>query len=349
MPQGMAYRIGVIAGDGIGPEVTREALKVLSCVASSCNINYELIEYPFGGEYYLSKNEVLPGGIIDELKGLSAIFLGAIGHPDVPPGILEKGLLLKIRFSLDQYINLRPIKLYQGVITPIKDKGPKDIDFVVVRENTECVYAGIGGVLRDELAIENMVYTRKGIERCLRYAYNLARKRRKKLTLVDKSNVLVFGHGLWQRIFKEIGSEFKDVEQDHAYVDTMCMWIIKNPESFDTVVTCNLFGDILTDLGAIIQGGMGVAAGGNINPSGVSMFEPIHGSAPKYANSNIANPIAAILAVSLLLENLNEIEAAKKIESAVSSVLASGKIKDMSAGKMGLSTQEVGDLIALEI
>ncbi|MEW6102376.1 MAG: 3-isopropylmalate dehydrogenase [bacterium] len=345
----MAYRIGVIAGDGIGPEVTREALKVLSCVASSCNINYELIEYPFGGEYYLSKNEVLPGGIIDELKGLSAIFLGAIGHPDVPPGILEKGLLLKIRFSLDQYINLRPIKLYQGVITPIKDKGPKDIDFVVVRENTECVYAGIGGVLRDELAIENMVYTRKGIERCLRYAYNLARKRRKKLTLVDKSNVLVFGHGLWQRIFKEIGSEFKDVEQDHAYVDTMCMWIIKNPESFDTVVTCNLFGDILTDLGAIIQGGMGVAAGGNINPSGVSMFEPIHGSAPKYANSNIANPIAAILAVSLLLENLNEIEAAKKIESAVSSVLASGKIKDMSAGKMGLSTQEVGDLIALEI
>ncbi|MEW6680967.1 MAG: 3-isopropylmalate dehydrogenase [bacterium] len=317
----MAYRIGAIPGDGIGPEVTREALKVLSAVASFCNIKYETIEYPFGGEYYLAKKEVLPDGIIDELKGLSVIFLGAIGHPDVSPGILEKGLLLKIRFSLDQYINLRPIKLYSGVNTPIKDKGPKDIDFIVIRENTECVYAGIGGVLKDEVAVEEMVYTRKGIERCVRYAYNLARKRRKKLTLVDKSNVLVFGHGLWKKIFKEIGEEFKDVEQDHAYIDAMCMWMIKNPEWFDTVVTCNLFGDIITDLGAIIQGGMGLAAGGNINPDGVSMFEPIHGSAPKYANKNMANPIAAILAMGLMLENLGEIEAAKRVENAVSSVL----------------------------
>ncbi|MEW6006753.1 MAG: 3-isopropylmalate dehydrogenase [bacterium] len=345
----MAYRIGVIPGDGIGPEVCKEALKVLGAVASSCKIKYEIIEYPFGGEYYLSKKEVLPEGIIEELKGLSAIFLGAIGHPDVPPGILEKGLLLKIRFGLDQYINLRPVKLYQGVNTPLKDKEPKDIDLVVVRENTECVYAGIGGVLRDEVAIENMVYTRKGIERCVRYAYNLSRIRRKKLTLVDKSNVLVFGHGLWKKIFKEIGDEFSDVEQDHAYIDAMCMWMIKNPEWFDTVVTCNLFGDIITDLGAIIQGGMGVAAGGNINPGGVSMFEPIHGSAPKYANRSIANPIAAILAMGMLLENLNEIEAAKRIENAVALVLASGKIKDMSAGKMGLSTSEIGDLISKAI
>ncbi|MEW6482090.1 MAG: 3-isopropylmalate dehydrogenase [bacterium] len=342
----MAYRIGVIPGDGIGPEVCKEALKVLGAVASSCKIKYEIIEYPFGGEYYLSKKEVLPEGIIEELKGLSAIFLGAIGHPDVPPGILEKGLLLKIRFGLDQYINLRPVKLYQGVNTPLKDKEPKDIDFVVVRENTECVYAGMGGVLRDEVAIENMVYTRKGIERCIRYAYNLSRIRRKKLTLVDKSNVLVFGHGLWKKIFKEIGGEFPDVERDHAYIDAMCMWMIKNPEWFDTVVTCNLFGDIITDLGAIIQGGMGVAAGGNINPDGVSMFEPIHGSAPKYAKRSIANPIAAILAMGMLLENLNEIEAAKRIENAVALVLASGKIKDMSAGKMGLSTSEIGDLIS---
>ncbi|MEW6679485.1 MAG: 3-isopropylmalate dehydrogenase [bacterium] len=342
----MAYRIGVIPGDGIGPEVCKEALKVLGAVASSCKIKYEIIEYPFGGEYYLSKKEVLPEGIIEELKGLSAIFLGAIGHPDVPPGILEKGLLLKIRFGLDQYINLRPVKLYQGVNTPLKDKEPKDIDLVVVRENTECVYAGMGGVLRDEVAIENMVYTRKGIERCVRYAYNLSRIRRKKLTLVDKSNVLVFGHGLWKKIFKEIGDEFPDVERDHAYIDAMCMWMIKNPEWFDTVVTCNLFGDIITDLGAIIQGGMGVAAGGNINPDGISMFEPIHGSAPKYANRSIANPIAAILAMGMLLENLNEIEAAKRIENAVALVLASGKIKDMSAGKMGLSTSEIGDLIS---
>jgi len=345
----MAYRIGVIPGDGIGPEVSREALKVLSAVSSRCNIKYELIEYPFGGEYYLSKNEVLPDGIIEELKGLSAIFLGAVGHPDVPPGVLEKGLLLKIRFSLDQYINLRPIKLYPGVNTPIKDKGPKDIDLTVVRENTECAYAGIGGILRDEVAIEEMVYTRKGIERCVRYAYNLSRNRRKKLTLVDKSNVLVFGHSLWRKIFEEIGREFPDVEQDHAYIDAMCMWMIKNPEWFDVVVTCNLFGDIITDLGAIIQGGLGVAAGGNINPEGVSMFEPIHGSCPKYAGKGIVNPIAAILAMAMMLDFLNEKEASRLVENAVSSVLKKGKIRDMSAGKMGLSTSEVGDLIAYEI
>lgn len=345
----MDYRIAVIPGDGIGPEVTREALKVFSCVCKACNISYETIEYPFGGEYYLLKNEVLPDGIIEELRGLSAIFLGAIGHPDVSPGVLEKGLLLKIRFSLDQYINLRPIKLYPGVYTPIKDKEPKDIDLVVVRENTECAYAGIGGILRDEVAIEEMVYTRKGIERCVRYAYSLAQKRRKKLTLVDKSNVLVFGHGLWRRIFKEIGEEFPSVEQDYAYIDAMCMWMIKNPEWFDTVVTCNLFGDIITDLGAIIQGGMGVAAGGNINPEGVSMFEPIHGSAPKYAGKGLANPIAAILAIAMMLEHLNETKASEMVEASVRKVLSSGKIKDMSAGKMGISTSDVGDLIAGEI
>ncbi len=345
----MAYTIGVIPGDGIGPEVTKEALKVLSTVSSDCNIKYEIIEYPFGGEYYLSKKGLIQDKTIEELKSLSAIFLGAIGHPDVPPGILEKGLLLKIRFSLDQYINLRPIRLYPGVHTPIKDKGPKDIDFIVVRENTECVYAGLGGVLKDEVAIEEMIYTRGGIERCVKYAYSLAQKRRKKLTLVDKSNVLVFGHGLWKKIFAEIGVEFPDVVQDHAYIDAMCMWMLKNPEWFDTVVTCNLFGDIITDLGAMIQGGMGVAAGGNINPGGVSMFEPIHGSAPKYANKGLANPIAAILAMGMLLENIGEIEAAQKIEKGVSSVLQSGKIKDMSAGGMGFSTSEVGDLVANEV
>lgn len=345
----MAYRIGVIPGDGIGPEVTREALKVLSCVCKACNISYEIIEYPFGGEYYLKRNEILPPNIISEFKSLSCLFLGAIGHPDVKPGILEKGLLLKIRLSLDQYINLRPIKLYPGVFTPIKDKGPEDIDFIVVRENTECAYAGIGGVLRDEVAIEEMVYTRRGIERCVKYAYNLALKRRKKLTLVDKSNVLVFGHGLWRRIFKEIGEAFKDVQQDYAYIDAMCMWMIKNPEWFDVVVTCNLFGDIITDLGAMIQGGLGVAPGGNINPEGVSMFEPIHGSAPKYANKGLANPIGAILAIKMMLENLNEIKGAEMIERAVCRVLGSGKIKDMSAGNMGLSTSQIGDLIASEI
>lgn len=345
----MAYRIGVIPGDGIGPEVTKEALKVFCAVCKACNISYEIIEYPFGGAYYLKKNEVLPPSIISELKGLSAIFLGAIGHPDVKSGILERELLLKIRFSLDQYINLRPIKLYPGVFTPIKDKGPNDINFVVVRENTECAYSGIGGILRDEVAIEEMVYTRKGIERCVKYAYLLAQKSRKKLTLVDKSNVLVFGHGLWRKIFKEIGGLFPDVQQDYAYIDAMCMWMIKNPEWFDVVVTCNLFGDIITDLGAILQGGLGVAGSGNINPEGVSMFEPVHGSAPKYANKGLANPIGAILAIKMMLEVLNETKAAQMVEKAVVNVLVGGKIKDMSAGKMGLSTSQVGDLIASEI
>jgi 3-isopropylmalate dehydrogenase len=340
-------KIGIIPGDGVGPEVTREAKKSLKTACRKHNIKYKMIEYPWGGNYYLKYKEALPKSGLDELSGLSAILLGAVGHLDVPAGILEKDLLLAIRFGLDQYINLRPIKLYPGVWTPIKDKSPKDINFVVVRENTECLYAGIGGVLRDDVAIQEMVYTRKGIERCIRYAFELARKReRKKLTLVDKSNVLTFGHGLWQRVFKEIGEEYPDVEKDHAYVDAMCMWMIKNPEWFDTVVTCNMFGDIITDLGAMIQGGMGIAAGGNINPEGVSMFEPIHGSAPKHAGKNIINPFAAILSTSMMLEHLGEKEAADSIEKAVISLLSSGKIQDMAAGKMGLSTSEIGDLVA---
>ena len=343
----MTMKIGVIAGDGVGPEVIREAKKSLSSACKKHNISYELIEYPWGGDYYLKYKSALPSSALEELSSLSAILLGAVGHPDVPAGILEKDLLLAIRFGLDQYINLRPIKLYPGVWTPIKDKGPEDINFVVVRENTECLYAGIGGVLRDDVAIQEMVYTRKGIERCIRYAFELARKReRKKLTLVDKSNVLTFGHGLWQRIFKEIGEEYPDIEKDHAYVDAMCMWMIKNPEWFDTAVTCNMFGDIITDLGAMIQGGMGIAAGGNINPGGVSMFEPIHGSAPKHAGKNIINPLAAILSTSMMLEHLGEKAAAISIEMAVISLLSSGKIQDMGAGKMGLSTSEVGDLVA---
>ncbi|MDI6752300.1 MAG: 3-isopropylmalate dehydrogenase [bacterium] len=339
--------IGVIPGDGVGPEVIREARKSLEATCKKHNIRYELREYPWGGDYYLKYKSALPSSALEGLSSLSAILLGAVGHPDVPAGILEKDLLLAIRFGLDQYINLRPIKLYPGVWTPIKDKGTEDINFVVVRENTECLYAGIGGILRDEVAIQEMVYTRKGIERCIRYAFELARKRkRKKLTLVDKSNVLTFGHGLWQKIFKEIGEEYPDIEKDHAYVDAMCMWMIKNPEWFDTVVTCNMFGDIITDLGAMIQGGMGIAAGGNINPEGVSMFEPIHGSAPKHAGKNIINPLAAILSTSMMLEHLGEKKAAEEIERAVISLLSSGKIKDMGAGKMGLSTSEIGDLVA---
>lgn len=345
------YKIGVIAGDGVGPEVIREGLKVINVAAKKAGFKYETVTYDFGAERYLKTGEVLPDSALEEMKKLDVIYLGAVGHPQVKPGILERGLLLRLRFGLDQYINLRPIILYPGVPTPLKDKKPEDIDFVVVRENTEGLYLGIGrfekkGTL-EEVAIQEMVNTRKGVERCIRYAFELTRKRKKKmrLTLVDKANVLTFAHDLWQRVFYKVGEEYPDVEKDHAYVDACCMWFVKNPEWFDTIVTCNMFGDIITDLGAMIQGGMGVAAGGNINPEGVSMFEPIHGSAPKYAGKNVINPIATIVAGGMLLENLGEEAGAELIDRAVRKALSSGKIKALDAGKMGLSTSEVGDLI----
>jgi len=287
------YKIGVIPGDGVGPEIIKEGLKVIDAVSKKTGFKYETVTYDFGGERYLKTGEVLPDSALEEMKQLDAIYLGAVGHPQVKPGILEKGLLLRVRFELDQYINLRPVILYPGVPTPLKDKKPEDIDFVVVRENTEGLYLGIGRIEKkdspEEVAVQEMVNTRKGVERCIRYAFELTRKRKKKmrLTLVDKANVLTFAHDLWQRVFYKVGEEYPDVEKDHAYVDACCMWFVKNPEWFDTIVTCNMFGDIITDLGAMIQGGMGVAAGGNINPEGVSMFEPIHGSAPKYAGKKI--------------------------------------------------------------
>lgn len=346
------YKIGIIPGDGVGPEVIREGLKVIDAASKKAGFKYETVTYDFGGERYLKTGEVLPDSALEEMKQLDAIYLGAVGHPQVKPGILEKGLLLRLRFELDQYINLRPVILYPGVPTPLKDKKPEDIDFVVVRENTEGLYLGIGRITKkdspEEVAVQEMVNTRKGVERCIRYAFELTRKRKRKmkLTLVDKANVLTFAHDLWQRVFYKVGEEYPDVEKDHAYVDACCMWFVKNPEWFDTIVTCNMFGDIITDLGAIIQGGMGVAAGGNINPEGVSMFEPIHGSAPKYAGKNVINPIAAIVAGQMLLENLGEEAGAKLIDGVVRKALSSGKIKGLSAGKMGLSTSEVGDLIA---
>lgn len=346
------YKIGVIPGDGVGPEVIREGLKVIDAAAKKTGFKYEIITYDFGGERYLNTGEILPDSAFEEMKRLDAIYLGAVGHPQVKPGILERGLLLKLRFGLDQYINLRPVILYPGVPTPLKDKKPEDIDFVVVRENTEGLYLGIGGFMKkdspDEVAVQEMVNTRKGVERCIRYAFELTRKRKKKmrLTLVDKANVLTFAHDLWQRVFYKVGEEYPDVEKDHAFVDACCMWFVKNPEWFDTIVTCNMFGDIITDLGAIIQGGMGVAAGGNINPEGVSMFEPIHGSAPKYAGKNVINPIATIAAGEMMLENLGDDAGAKLIDRAIRKALTSGKIKGLGAGAMGLSTSEVGDLIA---
>lgn len=346
------YKIAVLPGDGIGPEVINEGLKVIHKTAEKVGFDYETIFYDFGGERYLEKGgDPLPDSALTEFKEMDAIYLGAVGHPDVKPGVLEHGILLKMRFSLDLYINLRPVKLYPGVWTPIKDKGPEDIDFIVVRENTEDLYVGMGGFFKkgtpDEVAIQQSVNTRKGVERCIRFAYELAMKRkRKKLTLCDKANVLTYAHDLWRRVFNEVGNEYPDVEKDFAFVDATTMWMVKNPEWFDVIVTCNMFGDIITDLGAMIQGGMGVAASGNINPNSVSMFEPIHGSAPKYKGTNTANPIAAICAGGMMLDHLGEKKAAELIDNAVSKALASGKIKDLSAGKMGMTTSEVGDFIA---
>jgi 3-isopropylmalate dehydrogenase len=347
-------KIAVIAGDGTGPEVTAEAIKVLAAVAGLEKIGYELQHYDFGGDRYLRTGETLPKGAVDELRKFDAIFLGAVGHPDVPPGVMEKGLLLELRFQLDQYINLRPVKLFPGVETPLRDKGPADIDFVVVRENTEDLYCGVGGFLKkgtpDEVASQTAVYTRKGCERCIRWAFDYTRRRNnpkgKMLTLVAKTNVLTFGHDLWWLAFQEVAREYPDVKADYNHVDACCMWMVKNPEYFDVIVTTNMFGDIITDLGGILQGGMGVAAGGNINPDpgGVSMFEPMGGSAPKYTGQNVINPIAAINAMSMLLEQTGHAKAADRVMRAIQGVTGT-KMKSQAAGKMGYGTREVGDLV----
>jgi len=348
---GKTYKIAVMGGDGTGPEVAAEGLKVLKAAAGKFNFNLELTDFDYGGDRYLRTGEVLPENAVGELKKHDAIFLGAIGHPDVKPGILEKGILLSLRFALDQYINLRPVILYPNVETPIKNKGPADIDFVVVRENTEGLYAGAGGVLKkgtpDEVAIQESINTRKGVERCIRFAFEYARKRnkRKKVTLCGKTNVLTFAFDLWERAFYEVAKEYPDIKTDYAHVDATCMWMVKNPEWFDVIVTDNMFGDIITDLGAMIQGGMGIAAGGNINPDGVSMFEPIGGSAPKYTGKNVINPLAAIGAAQMMMDHLGEIKAAQAIENAIRWVVAE-KLKSLSAGKMGYGTREVGDLVA---
>lgn len=345
------YKIAVLPGDGTGPEVVVEGLKVLNAVSKLCKFKYETEEFDFGGERYKKTGEVLPPSAADDLRKSDAIFLGAIGHPDVKPGILEKGILLKLRFELDQYINLRPVKLYPGVESPLKDKKPEHIDFTVVRENTEGLYSGVGGTLKqgtaDEVAIQTSVNTRKGVERCLRYAFEYTKKRNKNktLTLCGKTNVLTFAFDLWERAFHEIGKkDYKDIKREYAHVDATCMWMVKNPEWFDVIVTDNMFGDIITDLGAMIQGGMGIAAGGNINPEGVSMFEPIGGSAPKYTGKNVINPLAAICAAGMMLDILGEKEAAQRIEKSVIKVTAT-KLKSLSAGKMGYSTTQVGDLV----
>jgi 3-isopropylmalate dehydrogenase len=344
------YNIAVIPGDGTGPEVIAEGLKALEALSEKYGFKLIFHHHDLGAERYKKTGETLPDRDFESIKECDAIYLGAIGHPEVPPGILEKGILLRLRFELDQYINLRPVKLYPGVEIPVKDKGPEEIDFVVVRENTEGLYAGAGGILRrgtpHEVAVQESISTRKGVERCVRYAFELCRRRNgaKKLTLCGKTNVLTYTFDLWERTFHEVAEEYPDIQTNYVHVDALCMWMIKNPEWFDVIVTENMFGDIITDLGAILQGGMGVTAGANINPKGISMFEPIGGSAPKYTGQNTINPIGAISAVQLMLETLGEADPARILEKAVMKVLKND-LKGTGAGEMGYSTSQVGDLI----
>ncbi len=347
-------KIAVIGGDGTGPEVTAEAVKVLDAVARLEGFQIERTDLDWGGDRLLRTGEALPEDGLEQLRQFEAILLGAVGHPDVAPGILERKLLLDLRFGLDQYINLRPVKLFPGVETPLKNKGTDDINFVVVRENTEDMYCGAGGFMHKgtphEVATQTAIYTRHGCERCIRYAFEYTQKRNnpkgKRLTLVAKTNVLTIGHDLWWRTFNEVAQEYPDVETDYNHVDACCMWIVKNPEFYDVIVTTNMFGDIITDLSGIIQGGMGVAAGGNINPDlgGVSMFEPMGGSAPKYTGQGVINPIAAINAVGMLLDQIGQPNAGSRVMRAIETVTGT-KMKSQNAGKMGYSTSQIGDLV----
>lgn len=354
-----SYHIGTLGGDGIGPEVMREGLKVLEAVRAIEGFTYTLIDYPYDSEHYIRTKELVPDSVIDEWRGLDAFLLGAIGHPAVEPGLVERAVIMGLRFGLDLYINLRPVKLYSEHLCPIKGKTPADIDFIVVRENTEGLYSQIGGHFKkgtpDEVALVNGVYTWKGCERASRYAFELARTRAAQpgrsraplVTLVDKANA-IRAQEIWSRAFAAVAKDFPEVKTDHAYVDACCMWMVKNPEWFDVIVTSNLFGDIVTDLAATLQGGMGIAASGNIHPGKTSMFEPIHGSAPKYAGKNVACPLGMILAVQMMLDYLGETSAAARIEEAVAGLLTSGRVPSADA-RSGIGTSAMGDMVVERI
>jgi len=340
-----SYRIGVIRGDGTGPEVVREGLKVLDSVRDGFEV--ELVEFDLGGERYLRTGETLPDGELDRLRGMDAILLGAVGDPRIRPGVLERDLLLRIRFELDQYVNLRPVIRYPGVETLVPSHSEDDVNFVVVRENSEGLYSGAGGFHRKgtphEVAIQESINTRHGVERIVRYAFDVARNRRRHLTLVHKTNVLTFAGDLYQRVVNEVATEYPDVATAYVHVDAACIYFLDDPGRFDVIVTDNMFGDIVTDLGAMIQGGMGVAAGGNINPDGVSMFEPIGGTAPDHVGRATINPLAAIGAVQMMLQVLGESEAGDAVFAGIT--YATQRMKSMRAGEMGYTTLEVGDLV----
>jgi 3-isopropylmalate dehydrogenase len=353
------YDIGYLPGDGIGPEVLQEGAKALKRVAEIEGFGYKFVDYPHSGEHYLKTGELVTDSIIDEWRTLDAVLLGAIGHPEVETGLVERSVILGLRFGLDLYINLRPIKLYSANLCPLKDKGPEHLDFTVIRENTEGIYSQIGGHLKkdtpDEVAVVNGIYTWKGCERASRYAFEVAKERAAargdgkpgQVTLVDKANA-IRPHDVWTRAFAEVAKQYPDIETDHAYVDACCMWMVKNPEWFDVIVTTNLFGDIITDLGAMLQGGMGIAASGNIHPGKTSMFEPIHGSAPKYAGKNVACPLGAISAVAMMLDFLGEKSAAARVEKAVGSLLSSGDVPSADA-RSGISTSDMGDMVVARL
>jgi len=367
----MNYKVPVIPGDGIGPEIVAEGKKVLEAAADKHGFSLEWIEYPLGAEHFLKTGELVSEETLKELGKHRAIYLGAIGDPKVKPGILEKGILLAMRFHFDMYVNLRPVKLLEGVATPLKDKGPKDIDFIVVRENTEDFYIGIGsraraGKSRAEFEVKRALYnikfgldidsdseeiafqigevSREGCTRVIGYAFEQAMKREKQVSSVDKANVLSDIYGFWREIFLEVAGNYPQVKHDFNFVDAITMWFVKNPEWFDVVVAPNMFGDIITDLGAMIQGGLGLAPGANLNPEGTSMFEPIHGSAPKYKGMNKANPIATIWAGAMLLEHLGQAEAAADVVRAIEKSLQ-GKVKTYDLGGSA-TTSEVGSEIA---
>ena len=357
--------IGVIPGDGVGPEVVREGLAILGDVVGLDGLRPELVEFDLGGDRYLATGEVLPDSALEDLRRCDAIYLGAVGHPGVAPGILEKGILLRLRFAFHQYINLRPVKLFAGVETPIKGKGPAEIDMVVVRENNEDLYVGAGGFTYkgtpEEVAIQTSINTRAGVERCLRYAFNLARSRGKarpfpglapsdrekgligQVTMVAKTNVLTYAHDLWMRAFTEVSLDYPEIKADYNHVDACCMRMVVAPERYDVIATTNMFGDIITDLGAVLQGGMGLAASGNLNPdrTAPSMFEPVHGSAPDIAGKGIANPIAAILSLGMMLDHLDAPRGAEAVRAAVAKVLAAGKPRTPDLGGTS-TTAEVG-------
>jgi 3-isopropylmalate dehydrogenase len=349
----MPYRIAVIPGDGIGPEVVAEGLKVLDRAAERFGFEVDIAQLPWSSQYYLDTGRLMSDEPLDGLRTFDAIYLGALGDPRVERGLIERSVIMTLRLDLDLYINLRPVVLFAERLTPLKGVTPADVNMAVVRENTEDAYVGIGGRMRpgtaEEIAIAEMVYTRAGVERCIRYAFELARQRngQRKVTLVDKSNA-IRAQEIWRRTFTEVASDYPDISTDELYVDAAAMFMVSNPARFDVVVTTNLFGDILTDLGAVIQGGMGSAASANIHPGRVSMFEPIHGSAPDIAGQGIANPVGAILALAMMLDFLGEREAAAAIETSVRDLLVSGRLRSLDAGS-GLSTAQIGDLVAEEV